>query len=567
MTIGIGASGIPTTLLSADDAARIDPIRNTADDGWSPDKTTPTKSNFNGGFLGASLQFALGDHPEKRGQRLSKAQVNTLAPIFSKRYGISESEVRNLLTKTYLYVGGPSTNQNAMTIGTHVYVPDDESLKTITSPRGRNWLTHELAHTMQFASIGGGSEHRFLANYLKGLVVGRKTALANNEDPAIWGSIFTALTAKGKTADKIGAPVTKAKDRLLLGTAPTAVLAAPVALFSGGALSLAKRTSPHSILSTARPMSLALGSIAAPALTGGLIGASPLPLTSTSATTLGALAGGTTALGAALATGLTRGAASKQAKLALNFAATLTGGTIGSLFARVSKETASGWRELPSDNASQSSRTLSYSDALHDTHWMELDADDAMRNAYTPTSIQPVNTASHKSKISEKLNDRIDWGLRIPLILGLPAAGIVGGGVLSGRTGVEIIKQASSGAKFIGQSKTSAALYKLGSKRLGVGNSLSIGASVTAAPMIASGLLAPIATDITKSEKAGRVSGGIIGAITGGGLATLSMSGRGSAATRTAWGIFGAITAGVTGALSGSAAIGARTPHGYTYLP
>ncbi len=81
------------------------------------------------------------------------------------------------LREARLYVGGPGASiaRNAVTIGRDVYVQGESELRNIVSWKFRRWLTHELAHVVQWRRFGGDSDldrtRRYLGTYVQGFVV------------------------------------------------------------------------------------------------------------------------------------------------------------------------------------------------------------------------------------------------------------------------------------------------------------------------------------------------------------------------------------------------------------
>ncbi|MCW2927720.1 MAG: hypothetical protein JWM86_1688, partial [Thermoleophilia bacterium] len=392
----------PPTAVDANAQAQAaaDPLRPTAADGWSPDRVVAVHSRNTGGFIGSAVNFALGGIDEAPGQRLSRGQVDRLAPFYATQFGLDETYVRGELAKVYLYVGGPSTTaQQAMTIGHHVYVPDEKSLRHIMEPSGRGWLAHELAHTMQFLAYQGGSPHAFLADYFNSMVIGQDPQRPGSGDgPAVWGAIFTGLRSAGHPEEDLGKAATTFRDRLVSSVLPASAIALPVALVGSGLLASARATTNLPLLGTGRSLPLAMSGIAAPAIAGSLIGSFSDRMGDGWTRTLGAVAGGGLA-GAALwkagAFSATLGQAGvhtfagrlgRGGALGLAIGATVSGAAIGLMSATASANTIKGWSNsaqvltaLRNKPAGEAPKDLTFQDALHDSHWIEIDAESVAR--------------------------------------------------------------------------------------------------------------------------------------------------------------------------------------------
>lgn len=565
--------------VGAGDQARVDPPRPPAADGWAPDEIRPIRSRLDGGFLGSAVGFALGGVDEAPGQRLSTAQVDALAPYYAKTFDLDEQFVRSELAKVYLYVGGPSANGNAMTIGHHVYMPDAASLKSILGPNGKRWLSHELTHTMQFAAYDGGSPHRFLASYLTGFAVGRDPSQPGSGDGrSVWGALFTGLSVAGEREDQLGSESQGVGDRMLSTVVPAATLSVPVGLFAGGTLALSRVTTGRALLGTGGSVAAGLGTIALPAIAGASIGAAAGTIGSGTSEALGAVAGGVLGASALAAGGALR--TRSPLMLAAVGAGVAGASLIGWMSARTSAATTTGWSRSASvitdDGRQVRDRKLDYQHALHDSHWLELDAEATARRftrggvgaAGSDTGEQTSTagrTPDEDSNLADRVGDRIDWGVKLPLLLGLPAAGAIGTGVLAARTGTKVVSETIKEARTPMQA-VGIALRQLGAARSGIGNSMAIGASLTVAPLLAGGLLGPLVADATGSNAAGGVGGGVAGAALGGGLLATRVLGRGSGPSRAAWIIGGSLVAGAMGVVAGSAASAARHPHERRYV-
>lgn len=110
------------------------------------------------------------------------------------------------------------------------------------------------------------------------------------------------------------------------------------------------------------------------------------------------------------------------------------------------------------------------------------------------------------------------------------------------------------------------ALRALGSERTGIGNSLGVGASVTLAPMMAGGLIGPLAYNATGSTLTARLVGAGAGAGVSALLLSLLLRGRGSSlgAMSAKLGA-GALVGGAMGLLAGGVATDALRPWERSY--
>lgn len=581
--------------FDADAQAAADPPRPTARDGWTPDSIVAVRSRHEGGFFGSAVTFTLGGVDEPPGQRLSVGQVDQLAPFFAQQFGLDEAYVRRELAKVYLYVGGPSVGGQAMTIGHHVFVPDEQSLDRILKPAGRRWLTHELAHTMQFLAYQGGSPQRFLADYIGGAVLGRDPQQpGTGRGPAVWGAFFTGLRTAGRSEEEIGRGASSIRDTLISTVLPAAALSIPVGLTAGGALAAGRATSGRRILGTGGSMPTAIGIITAPAMAGSLLGAYDEQLGGSSkvlgAMTGAALAGVALAHGNAFSVGgatastmlghrLGRGAA-----LGIAAGATFAGALIGLMSATASANTMQGWsssasilHELAHAPAGEAPKQLGLQDAVHDSHWLEIDAEAIARRFVrgqwerpepggTPVEGRvPTAPTTVAGRIDQDVSDRVDWGVTVPLIVGIPAAVGVGAGVLATRTGATVlrttIKEGRGPLAAIG-----AAVELLGSSRRGITNSLGVGAALTVAPLVAGGLVGPVAFNATGSEHTARLAGAGAGAVATGALLTLLLRGRGSGLIATSGKVMaGMAMGGALGLAAGGVATDALRPHARAY--
>ena len=581
--------------VGADAQSGADPLRPTAADGWSPDTIVAVRSRHDGGFLGSAVNFSLGGVDERPGQRLSVAQVDALAPFFATKFGLDEGYVRRELAKVYVYVGGPAVDNQAMTIGHHVFVPDEKSLERIMTRPGRRWLAHELAHTMQFLTYQEGSPQRFLADYFTGMVVGQDPRQPGAGDgPAVWGAFFTGLRTAGRSEEEIGKGSSTVRDALVSSVLPAAAISIPVALTASGALSAVRATTGRNVLGTGSSMGMAITGIATPALAGSAIGLFHEQLGETWTKALGAAVGGALAgfamwrggafaaggSGAATEVGRSLGRASA---IALAGGATLGGAAIGLLSATASTNTMRGWsassdvlHSLHNRPEGEAPKTLGLQDAVHDSHWIEIDAE-ALSRQFTREWEKPKRGAPPVEgrtpggpkdlgeRIDQDLSDRLDWGVKVPLLVGIPAAIGVGAGVLATRTGVKLLRTTVQEGRPL-SAAISEALKLLGSNRQGVRNSISVGASLTLAPLVVGGLAGPVVYNATGSETAARLGGAGASALATGALLTMLLKGRGGSLLSTSGKVgLGMAVAGAVGFLASGVATEALRPHAREY--
>lgn len=576
--------------VDASAQALADPLRPTAADGWSPDRIVAVRSRNEGGFAGSAVNFTLGGVDERPGQRLSTAQVDQLAPFYATQFGLDEGFVRRELAKVYLYVGGPSLGSQAMSIGHHVFVPDERALERILSPRGRRWLAHELAHTMQFVSYHGSSPQTYLADYFTSLVVGRNPVTPGlGRGPVVWGALFTGLRATGRTEADLNHAANDLGEKLKVSALPAAVTGIPVAIALGGAIGAARATTGRRLLGTGNAMGTGMAMVAAPALAGAGAALLEGSIGVGGATVLGGLAGGAITGGALLRSGAFRvGGSTASTAIGRAFGrwsaigaaagATLAGIGIGALAANASANTIRGGaaaadlladiRHRDGDGCATCAvlDRLGLQDAVHDAHWLELDAEAAARTFTSgrwerpepgdgPVEGRiPTGPSTLAGRIDQDIATRLDWGLKVPLIVGIPAAAGLGAGVLGVRTGTTLLRTLSAERSLREAIRES--LELLGSSRRGVANSLGVGAALTVAPLVAGGLLGPVGYNLTGTDTGARLAGGAAAAVTSGALLPLLLRGRGGTLVATS----GKVLAGmaVAGAL-GIAAAGVAT--------
>jgi hypothetical protein len=287
--------------------------------------------------------------------------------------------------------------------------------------------------------------------------------------------------------------------------------------------------------------------------------------------------GGSTAI-----TGAGR-ALGRSGAIGLAAAATIGGAAIGFLSATASANSISGWshsadtlHSLANRPSGEAPETLTYKDAMHDAHWVEIDAEATARKFVReweplPPGSPPVEgrTPSAPDNLSEKIeadvSDRLDWGLKIPLLLGIPAAIGVGTGVLGARTGHTLLK-ATFEEGLTPLQTVREALHMIGDQSRGLGNSLGVGASVTVAPLIAGGAAGPLFYNATGSTTLARVGGAGTAAVTAGALLTMLLKGRGSSPLSLGIKVgAGMLVAGGLGFMAGGVATEALRPHEREY--
>ncbi|MBC7645174.1 MAG: DUF4157 domain-containing protein [Thermoleophilia bacterium] len=566
--------------------ALLDPLQPPGPNGWTPANVVAVSSKDGNSFLSSAVKFIGGGVDEKPGQRLSTAQVDALAPYYASVFHIDERRVRDELAKVYLYVGGPAASSGqAMTVGHHIFMPDKSSLDSILSPGNKRWLSHELVHTMQFVNYDGGSSHGFLSSYVRSMIVGRDPEMPGaGGGPMVWGALFTGWRTSTKGYSTTGKPTQSMTGRLGFSVAPAALLSIPVALTAGGGLAAARATIARApgleghnmqLLGGMRSVPTAMALIAAPALLGSVAGVYADKIGNNTAQTLGAVAGGGVALatlGAAKAfsrsgtTGALRGWATTAAAIGAVVGAT----AIGWSTAHVSANTIRGWSrnaDLLRAHLKRESETPSFQDGLHDSHWEEIEAE-AIAQAYVAGERPAVGADAYKGVAPQSPSSgskRLDWGLWNPLTLGIPLAGVVGGGVIATRTGVTLLDSSLRDGK-APLAAVKAALTELRSDRKGFLNSLSIGGALTVAPLMVGGIVAPIAASMGIGATGSRIAGAGASAAVTGIILTGLLRGRGGRLLTTTPKVLGgmAVAAGV-GLLSAGLAYDATRSHERKY--
>ncbi|MCW2972957.1 MAG: hypothetical protein JWN72_1230 [Thermoleophilia bacterium] len=146
--------------------------------GWSPDAVDPTPSTRGHGLLLGALSAWRGVPEAAAGAALTQVQVDAFAPFLSTRLGLDAAQVRADLERVRVQVGGLADGvpNMATTVGPNIYVADAGFATRMLSWGGRNWLAHELVHTMQWRRLGAGlptdaqRDRRFLNHYVGNFV-------------------------------------------------------------------------------------------------------------------------------------------------------------------------------------------------------------------------------------------------------------------------------------------------------------------------------------------------------------------------------------------------------------
>jgi hypothetical protein len=582
---GPGA-GAPT-FDDAEAQVAADPLQQPGPDGWTPAKVTVVKSRNEDGFIKSAIHFVQGGVDEQPGQRMSTAQVDALAPFYATEFGLDENFVRGELAKVYFYVGGPAAGSHmAMTFGHHIFMPDESSLRQIMSPDGKRWLSHELTHTMQYLAYQDSNTHRDIAAYATSQVIAHNPEKPGaGGGPLVWGTLFSAMRTAGKPESEIGSSSTSLRDRAMSSLLPAAVLSVPISVIAGGALSAGRATTSTHILGSGNAMRTSFGGIAAPALAGATIGAFGDSLGPGWSGALGAVAGGALAgatlwkggaflAGGSHATTELGHSLGRGAGIALAVGATLAGAAIGYTSARTSANTINGWsssapllRDVHArETASDPEPNLTFTEAMHDSDWLEIDAEASARAFVRGTWQQPAPgsgpvqgrvpqpPSTLDEKIQADVTDRLDWGVKLPFLVGVPAAIGVGAGVLATRGTTTVLKSTLEQGNGLG-SAIGDAMRMLGSQKRGVVNSVGVGGAVTVMPLMAGGIAAPFVYNVTGSTTAAKVGGGISGAVVGGALLTLLLKGKGSGLIATSGKVAaGMAVAGALGLVAGGVA-------------
>lgn len=573
------------TAHPADESAQVlaDPPRAPGPDGWTPATVVAVHSQNPQGFVGSALNFALGGTHERPGQRLSTAQIDAIAPHFAATFHVDEQFVRDALAKVYVYVGGPASGgSSAMTIGHHIFVPDERSLEHIVSPGGSRWLVHELAHTMQFLTYGHSNNYRFLASYFKSMVVGIDPQQpGSGSGPLVWGAAFTGWRTRERSDHEIGAPSMSVQGRLGLSVLPAATVGVPLSLAAAGSLTAARRfqasrAAPEAlrsinILGRGNSLATTAALIGGPLVAGSVAGLLADHTSRRTAQVIGGGAGAGIAIAALVRGGAFAGIGSGRLALGLTaghlFAATgvVAAAALGVLSATTTANSIAGWSKsapLLRRASAGGGPDPALADTVHDSHWEEIDAE-AIAQEFVRTRGATVDTSPYEGVRPAgpgTLRDRIDWGLWNPLILGIPAAGVVGTGVLTARTGITLLDDTvRRGATPLQAVRN--AIHNLGTRQRGVGNSLGVGAALTLAPLVVGGTVGPLADRVGAPRTLAPWVGAGAASLVSGALLTMLLHGNGSSLVQTTPKVLaGMAVAGAVGLLGASAAVNASHP-------
>lgn len=518
-------------LVGADQLLAVDPPAPTGTNGWTPATVRAVPASGQRGSLRASLEFLDEPTRERPGQRLSQAMVDELTPFYARQFHVDERVVRRALSEVYLYVGGIAEGRtSATTNGTHMFVPNDEDLEHILSDEdgGRRWLTHELAHVLQWVVYDGRNVWHSVSEYQQGYFLGVNPGTPGlGLGDRVWGSLLTGSRidrdhlhgADGYAPDRrqgtvVGEQSRSTADIAQFSIVPAAIAGVGLGVVAGGAIDATRHLAKLKSASAHRLGALHIPShwngwlsgaaaVTAPMLVGGIAGAFGDRLGRGGSEIAGA-AGGAAVAGAGLlalrhtlrngsvAAGGLRGWAPIAAGAAL-------GALEGALFARTSANTIRGW----SDTAKLESMTErvqrppdDYADATHDAHWMELDAEGSAREylAWLRAGSPPIDASASRGRVPEppgELGERLAWGVTNPLLVGAPAALAAGGAVLAARTGFGAVRDTVTGepvVRTIGRS-----ISRLAGNRQGLVNSMGVGAALTLVPLVAGGVLGGLA--------------------------------------------------------------------------
>lgn len=142
--------------------------------GWSPGAVAPAESTRGKGLIAGAWSAWRGVPEAAAGAALTQLQVDTFAPFFAGRLGLDPATVRSDLEQVRVQVGGLAYHvpNMATTVGHNIYVADAGFATQMLSWSGRNWLAHELVHTMQWRRFGSdlatdaARDRRFLNHYV-----------------------------------------------------------------------------------------------------------------------------------------------------------------------------------------------------------------------------------------------------------------------------------------------------------------------------------------------------------------------------------------------------------------
>jgi hypothetical protein len=150
----------------------------TEPDGWSPGYVDPAESSRDHGLLAGALSAWLGKPEKSDGAGLTDVQIDTFAPFYADRFHLPVTQVRADLEHVRVQVGGLAYHvpNMATTVGPNIYVADAGWATMMLSWDGRDWLAHELTHTMQWRMLGdnlpndAARDRRFLNKYVVSFV-------------------------------------------------------------------------------------------------------------------------------------------------------------------------------------------------------------------------------------------------------------------------------------------------------------------------------------------------------------------------------------------------------------
>ena len=565
----------------------VDPPRPAGANGWTPANVVAVRSQNNDGFLESALHFALESVTERPGQRLSTQMIDEIAPHMAVTFGVDEQFVRQELARIYLYVGGPATSTDAaMTVGHHIFLPNAEQLGQILAPGYKRWLVHELAHTMQFLSYKGGNKYGFLASYIKAMAVGKDPQQpGSGSGPPVWGAAFTGWRTSHDGNESIGKASADAGQRLGFSLLPAAVIGVPLTLAAGAAIHSARDFARSRLLPDALQAANVLGRhnalltgaaiIGAPLVVGSLSGVFADQVGTRPAQLIGTAAGAGVAGAALVAGGAFAGFGGGRWPLGatggnlIAFGAIAAAGALGFVSATISANTISGWSrnaDILHEHFHSSEEKPSLMDAVHDSHWEEIDAETvALRFGDRPDTIDTSAVTGKLPRQPGSLGDRLDWGVWNPLILGAPVAVAAGGAILGVRTAHNFFKDTVIKDKGLLRAVHNS-FTNLQSKNRGVSNSMGVGAALTLTPLLVGGIAGPIADSLGIGADAAKLAGAGAASLVSGALLTMFLRGPGTSLLTMTPKVLGgmAIAAGV-GYLSSSIAVNAIHPEERSY--
>jgi Domain of unknown function (DUF4157) len=521
VSIARAAASMPTAITphgqadiaSAGELAQADPPGPADRSGWTPAERRYVRSAGESGWVRGALKFVGEPAREAPGQRLSTAMVDEFAPVYSRQFGMDEQHVRQLLGKVYLYVGGVTDGgRMATTIGTHVFMPSNADMDTILSPRGRRWLAHELAHVLQNSRYDGGSIFGSLSDYGQGLLIGRNPVEpGTGGGPRVWGSIITGgrIVHGDQPGARPGDASSDLRDRLQFSVAPAAVTGTALGIFTGGLVDAARYMGkPGGVaaagLGRATPLPshwngwlTGVAMVTAPMLAGGIAGLASRELGARGTDIAGGLGGAAVAAGGMLLLrnhlrGGSPAASGWRGWIPVALGAAL-GAAQGLAVARISANTISGWSDTSKLIAARQhvqAPPATLGDAVHDAHWLEIDAAAAAAEYLgVRHGARDIDTSAFDGRLPDppgRMRERLAWAVENPLLVGLPAAAVAGSAVLATRGVLGGLRSVGEGHGLLASVRASFAT--LGSRRQGLPNSFGVGSALTAVPLLAGGI-------------------------------------------------------------------------------